>query len=425
MSTTHPLERWLAEQTEPSVPVRVLGRGPAFVAASVALVLVFASSGSPIPLYNLYRRADGIGTGSLAITTVTYLAVTALALLTLGRLSDHLGRRPVSLGALISSAIGCLLLTQVHSLPLLLAGRAFQGAACGVAASSLGSWVIDLAPRRPMWLAPLVTSSAPTFGIPLGALVSGVLVESGPAPRTLTYEVVAAALVVTAVVLVTAPQHPARPSGAWRSLLPRVQLPAGERRGAMVAVIAATFLATWSFSGFYQAFAPTITADHLGTDNSVAVAAVFSSIVILSPVGGTLSGRLRPTVAIRLGLVAFTVAVVGAVAALQSGSIAAFLTASLVAGLAQGAATTGAMRAVLADAAPAVRAGLLASVYLVSYAGAAVPGLVASAVAASTDVPVIAGGYAALVLLAAAAAVLASFRLVRPGRTGATGEKKS
>jgi hypothetical protein len=66
VSTTHPLERWLAEQTEPSVRVRVLGRGPAFVAAAVALVLVFASSGSPIPLYNLYRRADGIDTGQLA-----------------------------------------------------------------------------------------------------------------------------------------------------------------------------------------------------------------------------------------------------------------------------------------------------------------------------------------------------------------------
>jgi MFS family permease len=387
-----------------------LSRPVTFVTASAALVVVFASSGAPIPLYNLYRTVDGVANAQLAITTVVYLAVTALSLLVLGRLSDHLGRKPVAIAALLSSAIGCLLLTQVHALPLLLAGRAFQGIACGLAASSLGSYVVDTAPTAPRWLAPLVTSNAPTFGIPLGALVSGALVETAPAPRTLGYEIIAGVLVALAITLLFGPETVRRTRGAVSALRPRVQLSTGPGRARLMTVVAATFLATWSYNGFYQAFAPSLTADHLGTSNSIVIALVFSSIVVLSPLGGTLTGRLRPVVAIRVGLIGFLVTVAVALAALYAGSIGLFLGASLVAGMTQGAATTGAMRALLTGADPLVRAGLLSSVYLISYAGAAGPALAASAFATTVDLTVIATGYACLVLIAVTVAVIGSRR---------------
>ena len=399
---------------EPARARAVLTRPAAFVATSAALMMVFASSGAPIPLYNLYRTADGVSNAGLAITTVTYLAVTALSLLLLGRLSSHLGRKPVALAALVSSALGCLLLSQVHALPLLLAGRAFQGIACGMAASSIGSWAVDTAPTSPRWLASLVTSSAPTFGIPLGAIVSGVLVETAPAPRTLGFEVVAGLLVVLAVVLLLAPETVQRRPGAARSLLPRVQLPVLVHRRAFMLLIGATFVATWSYTGFYQAFAPALTADHLGTDNSIVIALVFSSIVVLSPVGGSLTGRWRPRVAIGAGLLVFLAGSVVALTALYASSIGLFLTASLAAGLAMGAATTAAMRAMLAGAEPAARAGLLSTVYLISYAGAALPGLAASAFATGFDLPVIATGYVCLVLVAVVTALTASRRLPHP-----------
>lgn len=379
-----------------------------FMVASVAMILVFASSGTPVPLYNLYRTGDGIADADLAITTVVYLVVTATTLLILGRLSDYVGRKPVAIFALLSSAIGCVLLSQVHGLPLLLAGRACQGLACGLAASSLGSYIVDTAPRSPRWLGPLVTGSAPTLGIPLGALVSGVLVETAPAPRVLGYDVVVVLLVVVAGILLLGPETMPRSPGAWSALRPRVELPGGPQRASLIAAIAAAFVATWSFSGFYQAFAPALTADHLGTSNSVAIAAVFASIVVLSPVGGSLTGRLGAHTALRVGSGVFTVAVLAAVLALHAGSFAFFLGSSLSAGLAMGAATTGAMRALLADATPVQRAGLLSSAYLISYVGAAVPGLIASTVASSVELTTIAGGYAGLVVVAAVIAVATS-----------------
>jgi MFS family permease len=393
-----------------SVFQRTAPRPAIFALTAAALVAVFASSGSPIPLYNLYRTGDGLSNSALAVTTVTYLAVTALSLLVFGRLSDHVGRRPVAIGALLSSAAGCLLLTQVHSLPMLLAGRAFQGVACGIAASAIGSYVVDTAPRTPRWLAPLVTGSAPTFGIPLGALASGTLVQLAPWPRALGYTIVAGVLVVLAALMLLAPETSPRRAGALGSLKPAVSLP----RGALLVVVVTVFLATWAYSGFYQAFASSLTADHLGTDSPVVIAVVFASVVVLSPVGGALSGRFRPAAAIRVGLLAFLVTVVAAVASLQAGSIWGFLGASLAAGLAFGAATTGTMRALLGGAPPAARAGLLSTVYLISYSAAAVPGLVAGAVASSVDLTVVAMGYAALVLVAVSVAVTAAGRLGRP-----------
>lgn len=392
------------------------GRGLPFAVVSAALVLVFMSSGTPIPLYNIYRTEDGIDSAALAITTVTYLSVTALSLLVLGRLSNHLGRKPVAIGALVASAVGCLLLTRVHSLPVLFSGRALQGIACGIAASSIGSYVVDVAPRRPAWLGPLVVSAAPTFGIPLGALVSGILIVYAPAPRALGYLLMAGVLVIVAILLLFAPETVTRTPGALRALLPRVQLPTGTNRVAVIAVVGAVFLATWSYSGMYQAFAPSLTADHLGTSNPIVIALVFSSIVILSPVGGSISGRLTPKAAIRAGLLPFLAAVIVAVAALYAGSIVAFLGASLVASLALGAATTGAMRLLLTNAAPKLRAGLLSSVYLVSYTGAALPGLVAGAFATTVDLTDITAGYAVLVLVATAVAIVASRRLDRHPR---------
>jgi hypothetical protein len=59
-------------------------------------VAVFAASTSPIPVYRIYRRTDALSHADLALTAVALVAVMA-ALLVLGRLSNHLGRGPVSL----------------------------------------------------------------------------------------------------------------------------------------------------------------------------------------------------------------------------------------------------------------------------------------------------------------------------------------
>jgi MFS family permease len=390
------------------LPRARLTRAATFVVASVALLLVFVSAGVPIPLYGLYRAQDAITDDQLAIATVTYLAATACSLLVLGRLSDHLGRRPVALGAVLASLSGCLVLLGVDGLPHLLAGRVLQGVACGVASSAIGSLVVDTAPSHPRWLPAVITGTLPPFSVPLGALVSGLLADVGPAPRTLGLSVAAGALAVVAVGLAvcTDPREPA--PGALRSLRPRVVIPGGARR--TVVAVGAALVATWSVGGFYQAFGPAMATDRLGSDDSLTVAVVFSSIVLLSPLGGALAGRLSTTTALRVGLVVFVVGSAVATGGLAAGSLAVVVTASLVAGVGNGAAASGAMRQLLRAAHAHERAGTLATAYLMSYAGAAVPGLVAGRLAAVLDVQELAVGYAALATVCATIAIVVGRR---------------
>jgi MFS family permease len=392
----------------------------AFGIVAATFVAVFLASGTPVPLYNTYRADDGVTSAGLAITTVVYLATTAVALLTTGRLSNHVGRRPVAIGAALCAAAGCLVMLEVRDLGVLLIGRMLQGIACGVASSALGSYVLDLSPKRIAWLGPVITSNAPPFAIPVGALLSGTLVQYAPAPTALIYTIVAVALVVLAGLLMLCPETVERRPGAIASLRPRVLVPRGQ--GRLLFAVGATLAGTWALSGFYQAFSPVLAADELGTSSALIVALVFSSIVVLSPIGGLLTGRLRAPIAMRIGLVAFVVATGAVLISLHLGLIWWFLAASAVAGIAQGGANAGGMRAILGEAAPGDRAGLLATLYLISYAGAAAPGLVAGALASSLPPDQIAYGYGALVLVAAVIAITAlrwaqRTNVTREGRT--------
>ncbi|WP_083401360.1 MULTISPECIES: MFS transporter [Pseudofrankia] len=393
---------------EPLYGRRRLSRRVAFVVGSATLILTFLASGTPIPLYSTYRLEDGITNSGLALTTVVYFTMTALSLLLLGRLSNHLGRLPVGVAALLSSIAGGLVLMHAAALPVLVVGRALQGIACGVASSALGSYVIDTAPEAPRWLAALITSIVPPLAVPLGALLSGAIVEYGPAPRVLTYSIVVCALAVGVALLLACPESVERrdPSVALRTLRPQVRVPAGAGRPLFVAGTVA--VATWSLGGFFQAFAPSLTADRLGTENTLVVALVFASLSVLSPIGGVLTGRLRPAPSVCLGLGLFATCALVVALAVRSGTIVPFLVASFAAGIGQGIASAGGMRGVLARTDADDRAGVLATIFLISYCGAAVPGLITSRLAGHVSLVHITFGYTVLVVIASALAMLAS-----------------
>jgi MFS family permease len=369
-----------------------------FFAAAGSLVAIFAASASAIPLYELYRRADHLTHADLATTAVAYFVAVIIALLVLGRLSDHLGRRAVAVLALALAAAGTLVLTNVHSVAPLVAGRALQGLGCGLASSAIAAFVIDSAPTSMGAVATAVTTASPMIGLTLGALASGALAEYGPAPRTLAYQLLVGVLGVCAVLIVLSRETVTRAPGLLASLRPRVGIPAEAR--PLLPVACAIFLATWAFGGFYQAFGPSITADQLGTASPFVAAAVFASFNAPSALGAALAGRRAPATVQRAGMSLFLLAIAGALAALGVGVVVPFLIASAVAGIAQGAAFAGSMRALLRTATPAQRAGLLAAIYLISYSGAALPNFIAGRLSGSMTLFHIALGYGALAALA-------------------------
>ena len=142
----------------------------AFVAATCSLALVFAGSGTPIPLFNLYRAEDGITNADLAIVSVAYFIAAATSLLVLGRLSNDLGRKPVALAGLILAALACLILIGTHGVYQLFGARVLQGLAVGLGASALGSYVIDSAQSGHAGSRQRSPAARP-LGIPSGALL--------------------------------------------------------------------------------------------------------------------------------------------------------------------------------------------------------------------------------------------------------------
>ena len=374
------------------------GRRQAFASAVVSLTAAFAASACPIPLFNTYRAEQGFTNADISLAVVAYFVGTITALLVLGRLSGHLGRRPTSLATLGLLVAGCVLLLNVHDIGWLIGGRLLMGLGAGLASSALTSYIVDAAPSAPVWVASVASSQAPMLGLTLGAVGSGALVQYGPWPRTLVYLVMIAALLASASLIVASPETAPRTPGAWRSLRPRVHLPRRVRH--LLPVAASILLATWATGAFYQAFVPALTQEQLGTQNALVIGLVFSAYMAPSVIGAPIGGRFAPATAQRLGMVIFLIGMVAILTALSLSTLALFVAGNLIAGGGQGIAVSATIRGLLHRSTIADRSPIFAAIYLLSYTGAAVPGLIAGQLSHTLTMTEIALGYGGLALAA-------------------------
>lgn len=377
-----------------------------FVAAVVALVSVFAAVGATIPLFNIYRAEEGFTNAGISLTVVAYSAATLGTLLVLGRLSSHVGRRPVAIASLALLVLGCLLLLSVHDIGVLIVGRLLMGLGAGLASSSLTAYVVDAAPARPAWLASVASSQTVMLGLAVGAVASGALVQFGPWPRDLIFLVVIGLLVVSGVLIAFSSETVIRMPHGWRSLRPSVRVPARVR--PLLPVAAAVLLATWATGAFYQAFVPALVEDQLHTDSPLVIGLIFAAYMGPSALGAPLGGRFSPAAAQRIGMVAFLAGWIGIVTAITTGALTLFIVATIVAGAAQGIAISAATRGLLVGSSMADRAPIFSVVYLLSYSGATIPSLISAQLTNVFSVPQITLGYGVLALVGTAITVFAA-----------------
>lgn len=383
----------MREQQSPEASARP----KAFRAASISLVAVFAASAAPIPVFNVYRAEDGITTADLSLSVVAYFAGTVTALLCLGRLANHVGRRPASLATVLTMVAGSTVLIGVNGAAPLVGGRFLMGLGAGLASSALTTYVVDSAPRRPPWLASVVTSQASQVGLTVGALLSGTVVQYMQSARVVVYLVMIALLAVCLCLLLAAPETGQRAPGVWLSLRPQVWVPPHVR--PLLPVAACIFTSTWALGAFYQSFAPTIARDQLHTDSALIVALLFSAYMAPSVVGAPLGGRLTPATAQRVGMLVFLAGVTGILAFVLSASAIGLIAATAVASIGQGIAMSSSLRALLHSTRPSARASLLSAVFLICYSGAMLPTLVSGQLSRILDTPTIAFGYGFLALV--------------------------
>ncbi|MFE6554862.1 MFS transporter [Streptomyces sp. NPDC004096] len=378
----------------------------AFAAALVSLVASFAASAAPIPLFNTYRAEDGFTNASISLAFVTYSVGIIAALLVLGRLSSHLGRRRTAIASLGLLLLGCLLLLNVHDIGTLLSGRLLMGVGTGLASSSLTSYIVDAAPARPAWLASVASSQGPMLGLTLGAITAGALVQFAPWPRHLIYLVCAGLLVLSAALIVISPETAKPTPGAWRSLLPRVRVPARVRR--LLPVAATVFVTAYATGAFYQSFMPALVEDQLHTRSPLILGLVFAAYMAPSVLGAPIGGRFTPAAAQRIGMVIVLIGWIGIISAMVIGALPLFIAATIVTGIGQGIAVSAATRGLLHDSTLADRAPIFSAIYLLCYSGAAFISLIFGQLSNAFSLQQIALGYGTLAVIATLFTVFAA-----------------
>jgi predicted MFS family arabinose efflux permease len=391
------------------VPYRGPSRSTAFWSVAVLLVLVLAASGVPSPLYRVYQEQFGFSSSLLTLVFGIYSFALLGALLVVGALSDHVGRRPVLAVALLLQAAAMVLFLLADGVGWLLAARVVQGLSVGALTGALGATLLDFQ-RSDRPVGALVNSASPGVGLALGASGAGLLVQFVDEPTTWVFGVLTAFFLLAAAGVRLLPESSPRIPGALASLRPQVHIPVSRRRAFVV--VLPCLVATWALGGLYLSLGPSLAASVFGIDNHLVGALLILAMNGTSAVGSVTMQKVAPERAMVVGALVFATGVAGTVGALLSGSTALFFGAAVVSGFGFGSAFLGAMATVTHGVAPGERAGLLSSVFVVGYLSFSLPAIAAGLAAAEFGLARTAEIYGtALVVLALTA--VAGLRLRR------------
>lgn len=364
------------------------------------LLTFLAASSAPTPLYHLYQEAWAFSPAVLTLIFGVYALSLLGALLTVGSLSDHLGRKPVLLLALLLEIVSMLLFIAAVDVAWLIFARVLQGFATGIATSSLGAALID----NDKVQGPLLNSLAPLLGMAFGALGSSLLAEFAPQPLRLVYIVALGMFVFQAILLSRLPESVSRVPGALASLKPTLHVPA-QARSALWRVLPIN-TATWSLGGFFLSLAPSAVRAITGSTSNL-IGGALVAVMTLAGAAAIYSLRNRPAHnVLRLGGILLACGLAVVLLAAQSGSLALFFVATLIAGGGFGSGFLGSVRSVMPLALAHERAGLMATFYVLSYLAFCVPSFIAGAMVRRFGLLATTNGYALAVIVLCVLALL-------------------
>lgn len=385
-----------------------MSRQAAFWTVAAMFFLLLFASAAPTPLYGVYQAKFGFSTATVTAVFAVYALALLAALLVLGRLSDHLGRRTVLIAGVGCNAVACVVWLLAAGVGALYLARTLQGVSVGLATGAIGAALLELQPQG-SGRAGVLTSSSPTLGLGVGAIIVSALAQYGPAPTHLIWWLLLAAFVLGMVALAVMPEPGTRRSGWQRSLRPAVRVPRNVR--ATFATVLPSVIAVWALSALYLSLGPTLAADLLRSANLLWGGLAALLLAGIGSGSAVAAGRLMP----RTGVVGGCV-VLFAGAALTFGGITAsvpvlFLAGTAVAGVGFGATWSGAYRMLTGDVAADDRAGLVAAIFVVAYLSFSVPALIAGVASQHYGLRATAVVYDAVVAaLVAVAAVLIGVR---------------
>ncbi|MGR3890492.1 MFS transporter [Pseudomonas sp. 1152_12] len=377
----------------------VISQRSSLVFLVITMLTFLAASSAPTPLYQVYQDNLHFSAAMLTVIFGVYAVSLLAALLTVGSLSDHVGRKPVIFVALILNSVSMLLFINADSTAYLIGARALQGFATGTATAVLAATLLDTDRLR----GPMLNSLAPLLGMASGALGSGLLVEYAPRPTQLIYFTLLGLMLLQALYVWRLPETVSRAPGALKSLAPTLHVPAQARRALWLAM--PLNVAVWALGGFFSSLAPSLVRSATGSTSHL-IGGGLVAVVTLS--GAVMIYSLRERAAdkvMRLSAVLLAMGVALLLVAVQSASLWLFFAASVIAGLGFGGGFMGSVRSIVSLALPHERAGLMSAFYVLSYLAFCVPALLAGNLSRVFGLIATSDGYGAVLIVLALSAL--------------------
>jgi MFS family permease len=344
---------------------------PALYLLASLVVSLLASSSAPTPLYAIYQAHWGFSPITTTIVFGVYAVAVLLALLTMGKLSDFVGRRPVLVVALLVQVGTMVLFADASDVSMLLIARVVQGLATGAAIGAIGAGMLDIDPKRGQ----LTNAVAPGIGTASGALVSALLVSYLPAPTHLVYYVLLGVFALQAVGVVAMRETVTPAPGALASLRPEIKLPRTVRAHLLAA--APVMFAVWALAGLYAALGPALVARLVGGPSEVLGGLSLFVLAGVAAVVVFLMRNVAPGTVMISGILTLLAGVIVTLIALGALSLPLFFVGTAIAGAGFGAGFQGGIRTVVPQAAAHQRSGVLSLLYVISYLGLGVPAVAA------------------------------------------------
>jgi MFS family permease len=384
---------------------------------AVALPLLMASSVAPSPLYVVYQEEWGFSAATLTVVYAVYMGPLVLALLTVGGLSDIIGRRPILTASMLVQAASMVVFMTASGVTSLVLARVLQGLATGAAMGAVTSGLLDLAPLRRRHLGALMNGIGPAIGIGLGAGVAGLFVEFLPRPTVTVYLVLAVLFLALAAASVVTLDSAAPWSGQHLALWPRLRVPRSARRA--FALLLPGVVASASIGGFYNSLAGSVSVELLAESGRAVGGFAIAMMQVAAVSASTLT---RPSAApawlVLLGSLALAFGLAFIAGSLILGSTPAFFVGTALAGGGYGVLYLGAVRTVALMAPVGQRAEPLAALNVANYLSLSVPTVLAGAAITRIGLEQTAIAYCLVVLVLALSSALAATRTGMAAESG-------
>lgn len=381
---------------------------PGFWVIAAAFLTTMAFSTIPTPLYAIYQHRDGFPTYVITVIFASYAIGVMASLYLAGHVSDWLGRRRVALLAVLAEALSAAIFLIWPAVPGLLLARFICGVGVGVLTATATAHLSELRqiarPGEDPSRSALISSMVNLGGLAFGPLIGGLLAQYVDAPLQRPYEIFLVLLLLSAVGIALVPETVERLEERPAYRPQRVALPSSARPLFFASAIGA--FAAFAIFGLFTSLAPTFLAGVLHHTSRLLAGVVTFAVFIAGAASQVVFVRMSRPHQLRLGLIAMSVGLVGVAAGGLIPNLWLFVVGGVVAGAGVGLVFRGAVATAASLADPSSRGEVLAALFLIAYAGLAIPVLAIGLGIALLPAQVALLLFSALILILVNAAVI-------------------